>query len=120
MADIANQLSEVDLAYHVLAEKRTALYFRELISEVLTKKGRPLPSIAHAMAEVHTQINMDSRFVHMGKGMWGLTEWLPQRGGRAVEETAATISDLSLRREKLLAEIQQDYPAASLDAEESE
>lgn len=120
MAEVANQMSEVDLAYHVLAEKGSALHFRELISKVLEKKGRLLHSIAHAMAEVHTQINMDSRFVYVGKGMWGLAEWLPQRGGRALEETAATVSDMSLRREKLLAEIQQDYPLASQEAEESE
>jgi len=120
MAEIASQMTEVDVAYHVLAEKGTALHFRELISKVLEKKGRPLHSLAHAMAEVHTQINMDSRFVHMGKGMWGLAEWLPQKGGRAVEETAATVSGVTLRREKLLAEIQQDYPSTSSDAEESE
>jgi DNA-directed RNA polymerase subunit delta len=119
MAEIAKQMSEVDLAYHVLAEKGTALYFRELITIVLEKKGRPLHSIAYAMAEVHTQINMDSRFVHMGKGMWGLAEWMPQKGGRVVEDTA-TISELSLRREKLLEEIQQDYPAAASDADEGE
>ncbi|MDR3559958.1 MAG: DNA-directed RNA polymerase subunit delta [Negativicutes bacterium] len=121
MAEIAKNSSEVDLAYQVLAEKGSALNFRELISMVLDAKGRPQHSRGHAMAEVHTQINMDSRFVHLGKGMWGLAEWLPQKGGaRNAEDTAATVSDLSLRREKLLAEIQQDYPAAALDAEESE
>lgn len=120
MAEKAKQMSEVDLAYQVLAERGSALYFRDLITKVLEVKERPIHSIAHAMAEVHTQINMDSRFVHKGKGMWGLAEWLPQRGVRSVEETAATVSDISLRREKLLAEIQQDYPATPSDAEESE
>ena len=120
MAEIAKQMSEVDLAYQVLLNNGSSLYFRELITRVLEEKGGPARSIAQAMAEVHTQINMDSRFVHMGKGMWGLAEWLPQRGARFAEETAATVSDTSLRREKLLAEIQQDYPVASPDVEESE
>jgi DNA-directed RNA polymerase subunit delta len=121
MAEIAKHMSEVDLAYQVLLENGTALYFRDLITKVLQIKGRQLHSIAHDMAEVHTQINMDSRFVHMGKGMWGLAEWLPQRGGtRTVEETAATVSDISLRREKLLEEIQQNYLEAATDAEETE
>jgi DNA-directed RNA polymerase subunit delta len=97
------------------------MYFRDLIGKVLEGKGRQVGSLAHAIAEVHTQINMDSRFIHVGKGTWGLTEWLPQRGGRAAEETAATISpDANLRREKLLAEIQQDFPATGLEAEEGE
>ena len=121
MGEMVKQLTDVDAAYQVLAEKGSPMYFRDLIGKVLESKGRPVASVAHAMPEVHTQINMDSRFVHEGKGTWGLAEWLPQRGGRAVEETAATVStDTNLRREKLLAEIQQDYPAAGVDAEEGE
>jgi DNA-directed RNA polymerase subunit delta len=121
MGELQKQLSDVDLAYQVLAEKGSPMYFRDLIGKVLEGKGRPVVSVAHAIAEVHTQINMDSRFVHVGKGTWGLTEWLPQRGSRAVEETAATVSsDANMRREKLLAEIQQDFPAPGLEAEEGE
>lgn len=119
MAEMAKYVSDVDLAYQVLADKGTTMYFRDLIGQVLESKGRPVHSRAHAMAEVHTQINMDSRFVHVGKGMWGLTEWMPQRGLKTLEETAATVSEANLRREKLLAEIQQDYRVAS-DSEESE
>lgn len=120
MAEIDKPMSEVDLAYQVLAENGSALYFRDLITKVLNTKERQRQSLPHAMAEVHTLINMDSRFVHVGKGMWGLIEWMPQRGPRSTEETAATVSDLSMRREKLLAEIQQDFPAASPENEESE
>ncbi len=121
MGEFVKQLSDVDLAYQVLAERGSPMYFRDLIGKVLEGKGRPVASLAHAMAEVHTQINMDSRFAHVGKGTWGLTEWLPQRGVKVAEETAATVSsDFSLRREKLLAEIQQDFQAAGPEAEESE
>jgi DNA-directed RNA polymerase, delta subunit len=121
MGEMEKQLSDVDLAYQVLLKNGSPMYFRDLIGEVLAGKGRTVASMAHAMAEVHTQINMDSRFVHVGKGTWGLSEWLPQRGVKVAEETAATVSsDGNLRREKLLAEIQQDYPAAGLEAEEGE
>lgn len=121
MGELVKQLSDVDLAYQVLAENGSPMYFRDLIGKVLEAKGRPAASLAHAMAEVHTQINMDSRFVHVGKGTWGLIEWLPQRGVKVVEETAATVSsDSNVRREKLLAEIQQDFPAPGMDAEEGE
>ncbi|MBP2653209.1 MAG: DNA-directed polymerase delta subunit [Firmicutes bacterium] len=121
MADKAQQVSDVDVAYQVLVKQGSTLYFRELIARVLESKGKPVHSIAYAMAEVHTQINMDSRFAHMGKGMWGLTEWLPQRGGRHIEETAATAeADISVRREKLFADIQQDYSPVTQDIEETE
>ncbi|VBB06365.1 dna-directed rna polymerase subunit delta [Lucifera butyrica] len=120
MADRTRLQSEVDLAYKILQQTGHSLYFRELISQVLNSKQEKVYSMAHAIAEVHTQINMDSRFMHMGKGMWGLTEWMPQRGVRYMEETAATTSDSHRRREKLLAEIQQDYAATAMEAEEHE
>lgn len=120
MAEMARVVSDVDLAYQILADKGSAMYFRDLISKVLEDKGKPVHSLAHAMAEVHTQINMDSRFIHVGKGSWGLAEWMPQRGAKYLEETAATASDANLRRERLLAEIQQDYPAAPTESEEGE
>lgn len=123
MGEIVKQ-TEVDLAYQVLYENGQVMYFRDLIKTVLSIKKECVHAIAHSMAEVHTQINMDTRFVHMGKGMWGLTEWVPQRGvARHTEEMAAAEegSETSLlRREKLFAEIQQDYQLGAMESKESE
>ncbi|MBP2644580.1 MAG: DNA-directed polymerase delta subunit [Firmicutes bacterium] len=120
MADKAQQVSDVDIAYQVLASQGSTLYFRELITRVLENKGKSVRYIAYAMSEVHTQINMDSRFVHMGKGMWGLAEWLPQRGGRHIEEAAAAIDeDIHVRRERLFAGIQEPQATVGKKSEES-
>jgi DNA-directed RNA polymerase subunit delta len=87
--------TEVDLAYQVLQENRQVMYFRDLINKVLNIQKESAHGIAQSMAEVHTQINMDSRFVHMGKGMWGLAEWLPQHGtAHYAAEMAAAADDL--------------------------
>jgi len=62
-----------------------------------------------AMAELHTQINMDSRFTFKGKGYWGLTEWAPvqRTTGRSDEPSAAVLDEtVEIRRTKLQ-EIQQ-------------
>jgi len=32
------------------------------------------------MAGIHTELNLDGRFIHVGKGVWGLKEWMPDRG----------------------------------------
>lgn len=112
--------SEVDLAYQVLKQSHQAMYFRDLINAVLSMKNQGMHVAAQLMAQVHTQINMDSRFVHMGKGMWGLTEWLPQHGAaRYAEELAATAepSNDSQRREKLLAGIQEEVQPNELPGE---
>lgn len=112
--------SEVDLAYEILKQGHQAMYFRDLINAVLSMKNQGMQAAAQLMAQVHTQINMDSRFIHMGKGMWGLAEWLPQHGAaRYAEELAATAESNSdsQRREKLLADIQEEVQSNDLSGE---
>ncbi|WP_346353677.1 DNA-directed RNA polymerase subunit delta [Azotosporobacter soli] len=115
-------VSEVEVAYQVLRSRGYAMYFRDLIGSVLTQTGQRASSQAHAMAEVHTQINMDSRFIHMGKGMWGLAEWTPQQmNARMAEDGEWGGSGTSTpRREKLFEEIQQEYVAAAAETGEQE
>jgi len=122
MTEMMKQVSEVELAYKILQKTGKSMYFRDLITEVLELKGRRIHSLAHAISEVHTQINMDSRFVHMGKGMWGLVEWSPQQlSGRSVVEKDETVKTSStVRRQKLFEEIQQEYVAANAEAAERE
>jgi len=122
MADMMNQVSEVELAFKLLQKIGKAVYFRELITEVLELKGRKIHSLPHAIAEVHTQINMDNRFVHMGKGMWGLLEWSPQQlSGRSASEKEESVKTSStVRRQKLFEEIQQEYVEASAELGERE
>lgn len=116
----ARQTNEVELAFNILQQNSRPMYFRDLIAKVLEVKPGRHVSVSQAMAEIHTQINMDSRFVFMGKGMWGLNDWVPQRGVRQVEESAGTGVETNLRREKLLEEIQQDYVAATVESGESD
>lgn len=114
------QNSEIELAYDILCQAGQAMYFRDLISKVLEDSQQRVYSVAHAMAEIHTQINMDSRFIHMGKGMWGLTGWEPQKGHRAAaEETAAATQPSVKRRNRLLEEIQQEDEASGTNHEMS-
>ena len=109
MEETEKAISGVDLAYRKLKERKTDIYFRELLTEVLTAKMVPSYLMTQAMAELHTQVNMDSRFIFKGKGYWGLTEWapLPRVTGRT-EDSSATVLDetVEIRRTKLQ-EIQQ-------------
>lgn len=97
--------TEVDIAYAILSQAGEAIYFKDLIMEVIDKKQKPVQSLSKAISEVYTLINMDSRFHHMGKSMWGLTEWIPQEVKRT-HTTATGTKTPSKRREKLLEEIQ--------------
>lgn len=101
--------SETDIAYQILAKAGKGIYYKDLITEVIDKKCKPVQSMARAISEVYTLINMDSRFHYMGKSVWGLTEWIPQETKRS-SATSGSVSSMptSRRREKLLEGIQED------------
>ena len=102
--------TEMDVAYDILAKKGEPVYYKDLVLEVIKKKSKPMQSPSHTISEVYTQINMDSRFQHMGKSMWGLTEWNPQETKRASSSSGSSSSSStksSRRREKLLEGIQE-------------
>ena len=102
--------SETDVAYYILSKKGEPIYYKDLVTEVIKKKAKPVQSLSHAIAEVYTQINMDSRFHHMGKSMWGLTEWNPpetKRSSGSSGSSSSSSAKTSRRREKLLEGIQE-------------
>ena len=103
--------TETDVAYYILSKKGEPIYYKDLVTEVIKKKAKPVQSLSRAIAEVYTQINMDSRFHHMGGSMWGLTEWNPpetKKSSGSSGSTASTSASKSSRlREKKLASIQE-------------
>lgn len=77
------KMSEVDLAYHILKQKGQPVYYRTLIEEVFSIKPQSGDQIL-AIAAVHTQINLDTRFIYLGQGQWGLKSWVPTKSQRKV------------------------------------
>ena len=105
--------SEVDVAYYVLSQKGETMYYKDLVMEVIDKTHKPVQSLSGAIAEVYTLINVDSRFQHAGKSMWGLTEWNPPEVKRSHSSSSsrtgsASSSKTTRRREKLLEGIQEE------------
>ena len=74
--DFTNK-TESDVAYYILNEAGDAMFCKDLIMKVIEAKNKPVQSLPIAISEIYTLINMDSRFRHVGSGMWKLTEWLP-------------------------------------------
>ena len=77
--DNFEKIPEVELAYQILSEsgKENPLYFKKLIREVIARKNITVQNEAAAISEIYTMINMDSRFQHIGDGLWGLADWYP-------------------------------------------
>ena len=85
-------ISEVDIAYQILSAsgKDNPLHFKTLIREVIAKKNKTVQNEATAISEIYTMINMDSRFQHVGDGLWGLTDWYPPETKRSRSSTKTT------------------------------
>ncbi len=90
-------ISEVDLAYQILSEsgKENPLYFKKLIREVIAKKNKVVQNEAAVISEIYTMINMDSRFQHVGDGLWGLADWYPPETKRSRTTTTKTVKSAS-------------------------
>ena len=90
-------ISEVDLAYKILSEsgKENPLYFKKLIREVIAKKNKVVQNEAAVISEIYTMINMDSRFQHVGDGLWGLADWYPPETKRSRTTTTKTSTKTS-------------------------
>jgi DNA-directed RNA polymerase subunit delta len=74
--DLRPDLSVADIAYRILKERREPMKYKELVEQVLEQKGlRPGQDPAKTKARIHTEINIDSRFVNQGSGLCGLREW---------------------------------------------
>ncbi len=121
-----------DLAYGILKLHGQPMHFRDLMARVLEACGGPAPGepgAARLVAAIHTEINLDTRFQHLGAGLWGLAAWTPSRrrarvspvgAGRPEAQRPARRPARSIRDE-LLAEARADQElAAFLEDDEVE
>ncbi|MFC2300453.1 DNA-directed RNA polymerase subunit delta [Selenomonas artemidis] len=98
-------MSEMDVAYHILTEKKESVQYKELILAVIEAKHKPVQSLSAAISEIYTMMNMDSRFHYEGEGKWGLTEWVPpevkRSSSRSVGTAKSGVTKETMRKKKL-------------------
>lgn len=76
--ELRADMSVTDLAYSILKNRGAAVSFKELIAEIMRVKAMGAENRGRLAAQIHTEINLDSRFLHQGSGEWGLRDWLPR------------------------------------------
>ena len=77
-------MAEVDIAYWMLKNASVAMSTKDLLSRILEIKGLQPQNRGQLMAKIYTTINLDNRFVYMGKSIWGLKEWSPKVAAAAI------------------------------------
>lgn len=71
------EMSLIELAYELLANKKQAVYFQEILEEVAKLKGLTEKDIKTRVAQFYTDLNIDGRFLAIGDNQWGLRIWYP-------------------------------------------
>lgn len=72
-------MSVTDIAFCILKTRGKSLHFKELIAEVMRVKAINQDNPGRLIAQMHTEISLDSRFIHQGGGEWSLREWQPKQ-----------------------------------------
>ena len=93
------QMAEMDIAHHILTQKKMPMHYKELITEVIETKHKPVQSLAMAISEIYTMMNMDSRFHYEGESRWGLTEWVPPEVKRSSSRSSGGATKTALTKE---------------------
>ncbi|GAA5346655.1 DNA-directed RNA polymerase subunit delta [Planifilum fimeticola] len=83
--NLAAQLTEeelrempmVDLVHKILQSKGEPMLYRDLLQEVARLKGFSEEESMRYIAQLFTEINIDGRFVCVGRSLWGLKHWYP-------------------------------------------
>ena len=92
-------MSEVDVAHYILTKKKEPIHYKDLILEVIETKHKPVQSLAMAISEIYTMMNMDSRFHYEGESRWGLTEWVPPEVKRSSSRSSGGATKTALTKE---------------------
>jgi len=67
----------VDLAYDLLKASREPMLYREILSRIAEQKAYTQADVEQYIAQLYTEINIDGRFVCVGRSLWGLKHWYP-------------------------------------------
>ena len=69
--------SMVDITYDLLKEKGEPMLYQDIMKQVATKKGFSQSETENMIAQLYTEVNIDGRFICVGRNLWGLKSWFP-------------------------------------------
>ncbi|WP_209123389.1 DNA-directed RNA polymerase subunit delta [Alkalihalobacillus sp. BA299] len=71
------ELSMVEVAFHVLKEEKQTFSYFDLIKRVVELKGMSEEQMKQRISYLYTELNVDGRFMCIGDNVWGLKAWYP-------------------------------------------
>jgi DNA-directed RNA polymerase subunit delta len=71
------EMSLIEVAYEILKEKKQAITFQELMTEIKKTLKLDEDVVTEKMVQFYTDINIDGRFMSQSESRWGLRVWYP-------------------------------------------
>ncbi|OXS55784.1 DNA-directed RNA polymerase subunit delta [Bacillus sp. V-88] len=92
------QTSFIELAHEILVEKKQAMAFEEIVSEIKGLLEISDKEVKSRLLQFYTDLNIDGRYIAMGDNRWGLREWYPV--DQIEEETVPTMKSSKKKKAK--------------------
>lgn len=69
------ELATIEIAYHIIKEAKTTFHFKQLAEEIKNIKKIDDDRLYDVLPQLYTELNLDGRFLHLGKNEWALKSW---------------------------------------------
>lgn len=76
---VKNLGSVPEAAYNILKNSGSPMHHKDITDRLLSMLADAIVPDPKFIARIHTDINLDNRFIHVGNGMWSLKEWVPKK-----------------------------------------
>lgn len=103
---VAREIQEaslVDLAYQLLEEKGEPMQFKDILNTVAKQKQFTEEEIEFYISQLYTDLNIDGRFVCVGRSTWAVREWYTLD-----ETTEAAVADHIKEDDELDSELEDE------------
>jgi len=100
--DELKETSWIEIAFELLQEKKQAVSFEELVTDVLKLLKLDKNEVSEKMLQFYTDLNLDGRFLGIGDNRWGLRVWYPV--DQAEEDTVTPIKPRKKKAKKAVEE----------------
>ena len=110
------EMSFLELAHLILADKREPISFKELLSKIQKHLGVSDAEVKSRMVQFYTDLNIDGSFLSLGENRWGLRAWYPVE--KLEEET--TNAPVKTRKKKAKKAVEEDFDEEIIEDEEIE
>lgn len=110
------EMSLIEIAHAILADKKEAVNFQQLVQEIADLQEVSVEEIQHRLPQFYTDLNIDGRFNSTGDNRWGLKVWYPI--DQIEDEMTNPVKPKKKKAKKVVDEFEEDFEDEDLLGED--